>query len=85
MPANRRTRPSSSFRPASPRAGRRRRFCEEYVKDYNGAQAAIRAGYSATSARQRASELLKTPEVASTVQTLEGDACERDAKPSCRN
>ncbi len=34
------------------------RFCQEYVIDCNGAQAAIRAGYSENSAKQQASELL---------------------------
>ena len=29
-------------------------FCEEYIKDCNGTQAAIRAGYSVTSAQQTA-------------------------------
>lgn len=35
-------------------------FCEEYIKDSNGTQAAIRAGYSVTSAQQTAaSNMLK--------------------------
>lgn len=34
------------------------RFCLEYVKDGNGTQAAIRAGYSANAARQQSSRLL---------------------------
>ena len=33
-------------------------FCQEYVIDHNGTQAAIRAGYSVKSARVKASQLL---------------------------
>jgi phage terminase small subunit len=35
-----------------------KRFCEEYIKDLNGTQAAIRAGYSAKTAPEQASQLL---------------------------
>ena len=34
------------------------KFCDEYLIDLNATQAAIRAGYSETSARQLASEML---------------------------
>ena len=37
---------------------KRQRFCEEYLKDSNGTQAAIRAGYSAKTAEVQASQLL---------------------------
>jgi phage terminase small subunit len=33
-------------------------FCEEYIKDFNGKQAAIRAGYSDKTANEQASRLL---------------------------
>lgn len=39
------------------------RFCEEYIKDYNGTQAAIRAGYKESNAAAQASRLLKNPEL----------------------
>jgi len=42
---------------------KQKRFCEEYVKDNNGAQAAIRAGYSEKSARSIASEHLTKPNI----------------------
>ena len=42
---------------------RRERFIEEYLTDRNGTQAAIRAGYSAKTARQIAYELLTKPDV----------------------
>jgi len=44
-------------------------FVGEYLKDLNGRQAAIRAGYSAKNAERIAHELLKeTPHVAAAVQ-----------------
>ena len=44
-------------------SARRERFIEEYLIDRNGAQAAIRAGYSQKTARQIACELLTKPDV----------------------
>ncbi len=44
------------------------RFVEEFVKDRNGMQAAIRAGYSPVSAGQQACELLKNPKVQALVE-----------------
>ena len=38
-------------------------FCREYIKDLNGTQAAIRAGYSQKTADRMAYELLKKPEI----------------------
>ena len=49
---------------------KRERFCLEYVTDYNGAQAAIRAGYSAKTARTIASELLTFPDIHNRVVEL---------------
>ena len=37
---------------------RQRLFCLEYLKDFNGTQAAIRAGYSKKTANEQASRLL---------------------------
>ena len=39
------------------------RFAQEYLLDCNGAQAAVRAGYSARGARQTARKLLQRPRV----------------------
>ena len=47
---------------------RQRRFVAEYLKDLNGAQAAIRAGYSPASAKHSACRLLKLPDVRAAVQ-----------------
>jgi phage terminase small subunit len=37
---------------------RQKRFCDEYIIDLNGTQAAIRAGYSEKTAQEQASQLL---------------------------
>ena len=40
---------------------KQKRFCDEYLIDMNGAQAAIRAGYSKKTAKQIATENLSKP------------------------
>lgn len=45
-----------------------RLFVAEYLVDLNGAQAAIRAGYSEKGARVRAHQLLATPEIREAVE-----------------
>ena len=52
------------------------RFCREYVIDMNGAQAAIRAGYSARSAKEQASALLTKPNVKLFVAQLQAELAE---------
>lgn len=37
---------------------KQKRFCKEYMLDFNGAQAAIRAGYSKKTAKEQATRLL---------------------------
>lgn len=46
------------------------RFSQEYIIDLNGRQAAIRAGYSETSAISTASELLTYPNIQNYIQQL---------------
>lgn len=46
------------------------KFCEQYILDLNGSQAAIRAGYSEKSARSISSELLDNPLVQKKIQEL---------------
>jgi len=46
---------------------KQRRFCEEYLIDLNGTQAAIRAGYSARTAKAIASENLTKPYIAAEI------------------
>ena len=50
---------------------RRERFALEYVKDLNGAQAVIRAGYSRTDAHREAARLLADPDVRALVRELQ--------------
>lgn len=51
--------------------GKKERFCEEYIIDYNATNAAIRAGYSEKSAYNQGSRLLKNDEVAARVRELQ--------------
>jgi phage terminase small subunit len=44
-----------------------RRFVEEFAKDWNGTQAAIRAGYSPKSAKDSAYELIRKPAIAEAI------------------
>ena len=43
---------------------RQKSFADEYLKDYNGKQAAIRAGYSEKTAENQASRMLRLVKVA---------------------
>lgn len=45
-------------------------FCREYLVDLNGAQAAIRAGYSASAAKEIAAENLTKPNVQEYIEEL---------------
>ncbi|WP_072391938.1 terminase small subunit [Hyphomicrobium sp. CS1BSMeth3] len=47
--------------------GKRARFVQEFLKDLNGTQAAIRAGYSERTATVQAYELLRHPDVAAAI------------------
>ena len=47
--------------------GKRRRFVEEYIKDLNATQAAIRAGYSEKTAGQQGFRLLKNVQIAKAI------------------
>lgn len=49
---------------------RRDLFIREYLKDFNGTQAAIRAGYSPDSARDTAHELLTNPNIREQIARL---------------
>ena len=45
-------------------------FCSEYVKDFNGTQAAIRAGYSKKTARNQANRLLTKVHIQKEIKKL---------------
>lgn len=52
-------------------------FCLQYVIDYNGTQAAIRAGYKESNAHNCAHRLLKKAEVSARVRELQREMAER--------
>lgn len=47
------------------------RFCEEYIKDYNGQKSALRAGYAESGAHVQASRLLNNDKVLAYLEHLE--------------
>ena len=49
---------------------RQRHFAEEYVVDFNGRQAAIRAGYSLASASSVASRNTSRPDIQAAIREL---------------
>lgn len=53
------------------------RFCLEYLKDLNGAQAAIRAGYSEKTAARIACELLDKTHVSERIAQMKGAQAKR--------
>lgn len=52
-------------------------FCQEYIVDYNGTQAAIRAGYSEKTADVQAVRLLRNVKVLSRVRAIQKDRLEK--------
>ena len=56
---------------------RHERFCREYIIDYIGTQAAIRAGYKSSNARDQASTLLTKPDILARVRELQQEQMER--------
>jgi phage terminase small subunit len=52
-------------------------FVREYPKDYNGTQAAIRSGFSAKTAAQAASRLLKNVKVRAAIDALIAEVMKR--------
>ena len=53
------------------------RFCAEYIVDYNGTQAAIRAGYSEKTAAAHAARLLTNVNILARVRELQHEQVER--------
>jgi phage terminase small subunit len=53
------------------------KFIDEYLVDENGARAAIRAGYSRKTARSIASENLKKPKIAMTIERYRLEASDK--------
>lgn len=53
------------------------RFCQEYVIDSNGTQAAIRAGYSEKAAKEEGSRLLTNANIQNRLNELQKDVAAR--------
>lgn len=58
---------------------KRQRFVDEYPIDFNGTQAAIRAGYSKKAARKISSELLTIPDIQRAIAKHKEKIAERNA------
>lgn len=54
---------------ASTLTDKQKRFCDEYLVDFNATQAAIRAGYSKKTANRIASENLSKPDIQTYIQS----------------
>ncbi len=53
--------------------GKQKRFCEEYIFDFNGSRAARAAGYSEDTAAEIASENLTKPNIKAYIKELQSD------------
>ena len=56
---------------------KQKQFCEEYIIDLNGTQAAIRAGYSAKTANEQAAQLLAKLSIQEYICVLKNKRSER--------
>lgn len=56
---------------------KQQRFVDEYLVDLNGTQAAIRAGYSAKTARSKAAQLLAKVNIEQAIQARMGERSEK--------
>lgn len=52
---------------------KQKRFCEEYIRDWNATRAAIAAGYSEKTAYSIGQENLKKPEIAAYIEEIQKD------------
>ena len=48
-------------------------FCQEYIKDFNATQAAIRAGYSKKTANEQAARLLANVSIQKNISELQNE------------
>lgn len=53
--------------------GKQKKFCEEYIFDYNGTRAAKAAGYSEGTSSEMAYENLNKPQIQAYIKELQGD------------
>jgi phage terminase small subunit len=68
-----------------PLTDKQRRFCEEYVVDWNGTRAAIAAGYSEKSAYSMAGENLRKPELKAYIEEIKNDLSRLSGVTALRN
>mgnify|MGYP003595538843 CR=1 FL=1 len=52
-------------------------FCREYIKDFNGTQAAARAGYSERTSNEQSSRLLANANIQARIAELQSERSER--------
>ena len=64
---------------------KQRRFCEEYVIDWNATQAAIRAGYSENTAKEIGYENLTKPHIKAYVEEIQKDLSKLAGVSALRN
>ena len=64
---------------------KQRRFCEEYVVDWNATRAAIAAGYSKKTARQIATETLSKPYIREYIDEIQKDLSKLTGVTATRN
>jgi phage terminase small subunit len=64
---------------------KQKQFCIEYLKDFNGTQAAIRAGYSEDTAFSIASENLRKPYIKKYIQELGEELLQDDLQDILEN
>lgn len=64
---------------------KQRRFCEEYVIDWNGTRAAIAAGYSENTAKQIANENLTKPYLQKYISEIQNDLEKLSGMSALRN
>lgn len=64
---------------------KQKRFCEEYVIDWNGTRAAIKAGYSEKGARQIASDTLAKAYIQDYIDDIQKDLSKLSGVTALRN
>lgn len=77
LPANLETKPRFQGHTIMPLTPKQERFCLEYIKDLNGTQAAIRAGYSEATAQEQSSRLLSNVMIRDHIAELQKPIAEK--------
>ena len=64
---------------------KQKQFCIEYLKDFNGTQSAIRAGYSKNTAKEQAYENFTKPHIKEYIKQLADELLEDDIQDILEN